>query len=289
MNTNILLTELATDQLGADNGLHWLQKKQASLASDFKARTFYLAFSACPRFIEKAPLQLDDSWQQRMQAVYPNFGKITWAQDELARVLLMTTLPVDQNHGILETLFETADYREQVALYKGLYFLENAADFTERAREGLRTNMVGVFDAIAMENPFPAEYLPTDAWNQMALKAMFMSRPLYHIARIEDRKNEDLARMCIDYAHERWSAHRKVSPELWRFVSGYVDEAIFQDIQKTVSEGSELERQAAARALAESDLAAGKNWLQEQGISPDQLPAWDAIGQRHEEEQAATA
>jgi hypothetical protein len=289
MNTNELLTELATDQLDADGGLPWLQKKLASLASDFKPRTFYLAFSACPRFIEKSPLQLNKSWRERMQSVYPNFGKITWAQDELARVLLMTSLPVDQNRDILEKLFETADYREQVALYKGLYFLENAANFTERAREGLRTNMVGVFDAIALENPLPAEYLSQDAWNQMALKAMFMDRPLYRIARIEDRKNADLARMCIDYAHERWSAHRSVSPELWRFVSGYVDEAIFADIQKTITEGTELERLAAAKALAESDLPVGKNWLQEQGITADELPEWDAIGQHYEQKQAATA
>jgi len=289
MNTNTVLSELAADQLDADSGLQWLQKKQGSLASDFKPRTFYLAFSACPRFIEKAPLELDDSWRERMQTVYPNFGKITWAQDELARVLLMTSLPVDQNRDILEKLFETADYREQVALYKGLFFLENASEFAERAREGLRTNMVGVFDAIALENPFPAEYLSQDAWNQMALKAMFMSRPLYRIARIEDRKNEDLARMCIDYAHERWSAHRSVSPELWRFVGGYVDAAIFEDIQKTVTGGSELEQQAAAKALAESDLPAGKNWLQEQGIDPEQLPEWNTIGKHHEQEQAATA
>lgn len=289
MNNQQHLLQVAESYLDAGDALPWLRSKVDKLQKSFQARDFFLAFSACSRFIARNPLDLAESHLAQLQKIYPNFGAATWSTDELARVILMTAIPVADNLTVLDKLFGTADYREQVAAYKGLYFLDNAARFTERAREGLRTNMVGVFDAIALDNPYPYDYLSEDAWNQMVLKAMFMDRPIYRIYRIEDRKNEKLTHMFIDYAHERWSAHRTVSPELWRFVSGFVRDQNLGDLQKAVLEGSPLERQAAARAIAESDHTAGHSWLQLQNIDPAQLPDWTAIGKAWENQQMTTA
>jgi len=289
MNVNDTLLQLATQHFDTEKELPWLQKKLATFSNAFKARSFYLAFSACPRFISKDTIELTAEQAETMRSIFPNFDAISWTKDEIARISLMTAIPTDSNHEILEKLFDTADYRELIALYKGLYFLENASAFTARAREGLRTNMVGVFDAIALENPFPFEYLSEDGWNQMVLKAMFMDRPMYRIYKIEERKNAKLAHIFLDYAHERWSAHRKVSPELWRFVSGFVNDDFFKDIKKTIQEGDELERLAATKALAESDYSKGQNWLSEQKIETDNLPTWEELGQQLEAEKMAQA
>ena len=136
-----------------------------------------------------------------------------------------------------------------MALYKGLYFFDNPTDFIPRTREGLRTNMTPVFDAIALENPYPARYLDEDAWNHMVLKAMFMQRPMYRIYRIEDRKNAKLADIFLDYAEERRSAHRPVSPELWRFIDGFVTDRARKALEKTKKTGTPLELAAVEKVL----------------------------------------
>jgi hypothetical protein len=271
--------------LREEDELPWVEKKLAQLRDDFKARSFFLAFSSCPRFIQKEKLTFSTDQLQKINEAYPNFEAQTWSKEELVRVLFMCQIPVAENHQVLDTLFSTADIKETVALYKGLLFLENADSFALRAREGLRTNMTDVFDAIALHNPFPFLYLSEEAWSHMVLKAMFMGRPLYKVYQIEKRKNKKLALIFLDYAHERWSAHRKVSPELWRFVSGFVDDQFFEDIKRTIQEGEELERLAAIKALRESDYPAGQEWLSQKGLDQEALPSWDDIGKQVELQQ----
>ena len=260
----------------------WLERQLTTIREDFQARSFYLAFGACARHLGQETIDFSETDYSSLVAVYPNFTATDWSTDELGRILLMTALPVARNQEILDDLFAAADYREAMALYRGLYFLDNAVEFTGRAREGLRTNMTGVFDAIALDNPFPAHHLSEDAWNQMVLKAMFMQRPMYRIFRIEDRKNAKLAAIFMDYAEERWSAHRPVSPELWRFVAGFVDDRSFPGLRKTIRQGSETERNAAARAILESDFVHARNWLAEQSIDTADLPGWNDIGRAAE-------
>jgi len=284
MSNHQFLLELAKKYLDETTELTWLLSKTALFKEDFKDRSFYLAFSACARFIGKELVSFEQEDLAKIEGIYPNFSAITWSKDEIGRILLMTGLLTNRNHALLETLFSAADYRESVAMYKGLYFLENAGDFMLRAREGLRTNMVGVFDAIALHNPFPAEHLTIDAWNQMVLKAVFMERPIYKIYNIEERKNAKLALIFLDYAQERWSAHRKVTPELWRFVSGYADANFLKDMQKIILGPDKLESIAAIKALAESEFKEGIEWLMDHHISITDLPNWDEIGQQLEKE-----
>lgn len=282
MPANSILLSVLESRLDAERARPWLQKQLAKLATEHKARDFYLAFSACPRFVSKDSLTPTAAERAELEARYPNFSATEWPLDQLARILLLTALPPADNQQWIDNLAGTADYRELIALYKGLYWLDNPADFVARAREGLRTNMVGVFDAIALDNPFPAEFLPEEAWNQMVLKAMFMERPIYRVYRIEERKNATLAAIFLDYAEERWSAHRVVTPELWRFVAGYADERFLPGLQKTIEGEDALQRIAAAKALLESDFPAGHAWLMERGVTTDDLPSWEEIGRRWE-------
>ncbi|HKK77703.1 MAG TPA: EboA domain-containing protein [Saprospiraceae bacterium] len=285
MKKAALLFEVLRPHLRKEKELPWVEKKLAQLQEGFKARSFFLAFSSCPRFIQKEKLFFSEAQLAGIQEVYPNFAAQDWSKEELVRVLFMCQIPVADNHQVLDTLFETADIKETIALYKGLLFLENADTFVLRAREGLRTNMTDVFDAIALNNPFPFLHLSEDAWNHMVLKAMFMGRPLYKVYEIEKRKNQKLALIFLDYAHERWSAHRKVSPELWRFVSGFVDESFFEDIKRTIKEGEELERLAAIKALQESNYLAGSEWLSQKDLDQEQVLGWDELGKQVELQQ----
>jgi hypothetical protein len=82
---------------------------------------------------------------------------------------------------VLDQLFGTADVGEQTALYLSLPLLPYAASFKHRASEGIRTNMTVVFNAIALDNPYAAEFMEEAAWNQLVLKAIFVGSPLHRI------------------------------------------------------------------------------------------------------------
>lgn len=240
---------------------------------------FFQTFGLISRNIPSTILQLTSEEKKLLEELYPGFTENNWDLQQLCRSLLMTHLPLDQNVEILKNLVEMAAIKELVCLYKGLYFLKNAPDFVLLVQEGIRTNMVAVFDAIALGNPFAAKYLPIDAWNQLVLKAIFMGRPLYQITDLDLRKNEKLALIVHDYIHERWSAHRLVSPEIWRLVAGYVNPEIEVDLLNAIQTGDVLTKQAALKALKESSFY-NENEIPNEAIS-ESIATWNEIGEQH--------
>ncbi|MDP4849822.1 MAG: EboA domain-containing protein, partial [Verrucomicrobiales bacterium] len=101
----------------------------------------------------------------------------------LAHILLLT-LGKQDKATFLETiaaLLNTADLREQAAIYSAFPLLPHQADLVEAAVDGLRSNIIDIFDSLALQNPFPATHFSKEEWNQMVLKAIFISRPIYKI------------------------------------------------------------------------------------------------------------
>jgi hypothetical protein len=100
----------------------------------------------------------------------------------------------------------------------------------------------------------------------MVLKALFVGSPLHSIQRLDERANPELARMLVDYAHERWAAGRDVSPELWRCVGKFANSEMLADLERVLIESHAqpysngkgqkklLERTAAALACADCPL-----------------------------------
>lgn len=240
---------------------------------------FFQAFGLISRCITSTTPEWTIQEKIALEQLYPSFSKSSWDMQQLCRSLLMVYIPMHQNTEVLKKLAEMADIKELVCLYKGLFFLENAKDFVSLVQEGIRTNMVAVFDAIAVANPFAAKYLPTDAWNQLVLKAVFMGRPLYQITDLDLRKNEKLALTIQDYIHERWSAGRLVSPEIWRLVVGSVNQEIAADLLSVIHSGDVLTKQAAAKALKES-LFYDQNKIQKEAILNSEA-SWKEIGEQH--------
>ena len=250
MNPRQLLAGWLSRQLSPD-AQAWLEKSTAQIQSSGKDADLFLAVSLVTRKIGKADLALTETDLRDANASRSGWDPRRWSVDQAARVLLILGLESDPPRlaRTLEQLCNTADVGELAAFYRGLPLYPDQPRYLARATEGLRTNMKAVFEAIAHGNPYPCEQFPDPAWNQMVLKALFVGAPLWPILGLDRRANSELARMLCDYAHERWSAGRPVSPELWRCVGPYASGAMLQDLERVLQKGTEQERSAAALAL----------------------------------------
>jgi hypothetical protein len=229
----------------------WLETSGAQIAASGKDADLYLAVSLSARKAGKADLALSEVDLRDAAAARPGWDPRGWSADQAARVLLLLALDNDPARlaRCLDQLCITADVSELAAFYRGLPLYPDAPRYLARTTEGLRTNMKGVFEAIAHRNPYPSEQFPEAPWNQMVLKALFVGAALWPVAGLDQRANPALARMLCDYAHERWSAGRPVSPELWRCVGPHATGGMLQDLEKVLRQGTEPERKAAALAL----------------------------------------
>lgn len=289
MSARALLREWLARELNADgpdrnaNGLAWLDQSAAKVSASSKDADVYMAVSLVTRKIGKSDLTLNDADLRAAEAARSGWDPRNWSADQAARVLLILTLEQDPPRfaRCLEQLCITGDVSELAAFYRGLPLYPEQPRYLARATEGLRTNMKNVFEAIAHRNPYPAEQFPEPAWNQMVLKALFVGSALWPIQGLDRRANPELARMLCDYAHERWSAGRPVSPELWRCVGPHATGGMLQDLERVLNKGTEPERAAAALALKSSRDPAAAKLLQSDARLTQALAAgtlkWDQL------------
>lgn len=267
-----------------EEGIDWLREKQQKIAGGAPDYVFYTSFSAVPRHTGKTDLNLSASDREAAEAARSGWRPAGWSVDQAGRTRLVLSLPDEDRDDYLATLervFTHADMGESVALYQTLPLLPYPEAHRARAAEGLRTNMTAVFNAIALHNPYPAEQFDDGAWNQMVLKAVFVGSPLYAIQGIDRRANAELARMLVDYAHERWAADRPVTPELWRPVGPFAEGAMLDDLERVIADGTFVEQQAAALALAQSPVERAENILAahpdlREAVQKDTL-TWDRL------------
>jgi hypothetical protein len=257
----------------------WLAGALASLHGGGSDRDLYRSVSLVSRKLGKAPLALDAAERAAAAAARPGWDASPWTVDQAARVLLLLATGADGEVFVtrLDQLCATADVDELVAFYRGLPLYPDAPRHRARAAEGVRSNMKVVFEAVVHHNPYPAEQLPDEAWNQMVLKALFVSSPLHPIHGLDQRANPQLARMMSDYAHERWAARRSISPELWRCVGPFANEytagPLLSDLARVLSSGSASERAAAVLALRDTAGADARGLLDRHAALRDEVAA----------------
>lgn len=237
--------------------MDWLVKECAAQRSGFVQRSFYYAFSGVSRrFDKKGGLELLAGDIDDLETEVSGFTVEGWDQFRLGRVILLLALAEQEEEIFTETLDKllgTADLREQAAIYSAFPLLPRGEKLVELATDGLRTNIVDVFDSIALGNPFPAKHFSVEAWNQMVLKALFISRPVFQIVGVDERANVSLAESMSDLAHERWAAGRWVSPELWRSCQGELSDQIVEDMKRLVESEEPGQREAVALLVAGDD------------------------------------
>lgn len=232
----------------------WLSNGIDRCSTGIADRDLYLLMSLVSRHVGKSPLALTDGELEAASASRPGWNPRDWTLDQAVRVYLLCASTPDgaRLSERLDRLCSAGDIGELIAYYRGLPLYPDQPRYALRAAEGVRSNMLAVFEAVAHCNPYPAEQFADAAWNQLVLKALFVGSALAPIVGLDTRRNPTLARILCDYAHERWAASRPVSPELWRCVGPFAAGPALDDFARLFELGTADEQQAAALALREA-------------------------------------
>ncbi|MEM8486086.1 MAG: EboA domain-containing protein [Bacteroidota bacterium] len=266
----------------------WVTDKSQKIAAGADDWVFFTSFSAVPRYTGKADLRLDANERQAASHARTNWHPENWSVDQAARALMALSLPntpVAPYIEKLEKVFNAADIGESVVLYQILPLYPHPEKFVDRAAEGLRSNMTSVFEAVALRNPFPAEYFEENAWNQLVLKSCFVGSTLHRIMGLDARANATLAEILVDYAHERWAAGRVVTPELWRPVGPFATDNHLADLQRVLEDDDPVQQEAGALALSQSPATKATTLLASRPDLQARIEAgtltWDTFSAAH--------
>lgn len=235
----VVISELTRKNIGED-AWNWMSNHLG------KMQDLNLVFSLIPRKISRKKIDLNEHEFADLNDLRANINFRNWNSDRLARVCLLSFLPAENEKDYIkavETLLQVADVEEQVAIYSALPLFAFPAYWKKQCAEGIRSNIGQVLEALMYNNPYPAEQLEDQAWNQLVLKAFFTEKDVSQIYGMRDRANQELALILSDYAHERWSAHRTVPKLLWPIVVNFPDDQILQDLEKVLNRGSAEEKE----------------------------------------------
>jgi hypothetical protein len=255
-----VLRDIVAARAGGHAG--WVEERLAALQAGAPERDLHIFLGLAPRRLGKADLDLTSQERTAADAACPGWSLEGWSIDGAARVLALVLYKGGRPFAeTFKDLRRTADTAELIALYRGLPLYPDPEALHFEIGEGLRSNMKPVFEAIAHRNPFPRDHFDEHRWNHMVLKALFIGSRLAPIVGLDERANPELAQILREYAHERWSAGRSVSPELWRCVGPFAsDDEALADLERALSDGG-ASANAAALALSTASHPAARDLL----------------------------
>ena len=259
-NITPLLWEILAEHLDGE-AREWLKGRESAQPADLMT-----AFVAAPRYLPKKIVSPSQDQFTRLDTTIKGFTVENWTVVRLARVWLLSLFDDSEEQPYvhrIRTLFETAEMNELVALYSALPVLSYPQQWLATASDAVRSNIGIVLDAIALQNPYPATYFREGAWNQLVMKSIFNDKPIELIYGLDERANAELARILVDFAHERWAAGRKVPPGVWRLVVRFVDENLLGDLKTLLSSERQSDRLAAALVCHQSGFAPAESLLDE--------------------------
>ncbi|MEA1785992.1 EboA domain-containing protein [Arenibacter sp. GZD96] len=222
----------------------WIDGKLHKIISETSTKELYLTYSLlASKLSANKPLESYDGGSVGAYLKEHHANAL-----ELGRLYLLVHVLEKDDAFVTPVLhiIQIADKEELITFLKYLIILPGAARFKTAAVEALRTNIATVFDAIALHNPYPQMYFNEQEWNQMYLKAVFIQRQLEDIQGIDERANEDLARIISDYAHERWAASRPINPYFWRPVTHFLEGILLDDMRRLLNSTDSSDQKAGA-------------------------------------------
>ncbi|EWH11679.1 hypothetical protein DS2_02600 [Catenovulum agarivorans DS-2] len=116
---------------------------------------------------------------------------------------------------LVKSYYQFGDQSEKTALLKGLNFIDPNGQAVQTAIKASRCNTTVEFSALALRNPYPAEFFPELNFNQLVLKALFMGLEIDQVVALDARQNAELSNMCFAYVIEQALADRTPPASIW--------------------------------------------------------------------------
>ncbi len=205
----------------------WLERTASLWHYSPEEKTIFQTFSAAIRHSGKGALAPQADESKAAHALVPGWDPADWTLDQAVRIYLLLSLPDGPASApMLESLYQTSDLGESLALMKSLPLLADPTPLIRLAQLGARSNVKSQFEAIALRNPYPMHHFDESAWNQMISKAIFIDAPLMEIQGLENRANPRLDRILLDLVQERRAAGRDINPLLYRCLGPASREAL---------------------------------------------------------------
>ncbi|BAU50259.1 hypothetical protein SVA_3725 [Sulfurifustis variabilis] len=186
----------------------------------------------------------------------PGLGRCTVAA--AARAVLLDDalmLAPDAALALARHLYRESDEAAQIDLVRSLPVLACAPALAPLALEAGRTNSRAVFEALALDNPYPARHYSEREFNQLVLKALFLGLPITRVVGLDGRANAELARMCEDYVEEREAAGRAVPADIWLALAPHASERGETMLRRYAASGEASHRRYAQEGLAHRDAS----------------------------------
>jgi hypothetical protein len=201
--------------------LQWLGGEVDRLRTNGDERRLLIALGLAARKVGRNELGLEASDIAAADELRADWQPQWWSTDEAARVLLLLSTHQGDDRTFadrVDRLCATAEVTEHVGILKGFAVFPAPTLLLRRAREGARSSIQPVFEAIACRNPYPLDHFDQAAWNQMVVKCMFMGAPLDAISGLAERRNPELIQMLADLAAERHAANRPMPQEVLEYI-----------------------------------------------------------------------
>ena len=176
-------------------------------------------YTAASRRAGMEPLAADAATRSSLNSLRAGLSCERWTVADGARAALLLALSevkptADEWVADATECFENGDAREQQSWLRAISLMPHRERLVSIAIDACRSHIQPLFESIACENPYPADYFSEGQFNQLVLKAMFTGVRLERIAGLARRLNPDLSRMARDYAAERRAAGRSVPADI---------------------------------------------------------------------------
>lgn len=202
--------------------MQWLNAEIDRARSKIDERRLPMTLGLVGRKVGRTDLALDTSHVEVARRLRRDWQPEIWSTDEAARVAILTATHQGDDGPFaarVDRLCTTAEITEHIAILKGFAVFPAPKLLYERAREGVRSSIQPVFEALACRNPYPSDYFDEAAWNQMVVKCVFVGVPIGTIVGLHQRRNPELVQMLGDLVAERRAASRPVPEAILEYIA----------------------------------------------------------------------